>query len=207
MLARLKAQRPSPALVISLIALFVSLGGAGYAAVTVTGKNVKNSSLTGKDVKNSSLTGSDVKNSSLAGRDVKKDSLTGSDVAESKLGKVPRATSADTAGNANTVGGVSASQLGLKAYAHINADGSLDSSRSKGIQSVFAGTFPNARCFKLGFTPNIILGTANAADTGKIVSYTDPNGMFGCPQSADALVYTVDDEGAGEQVAFDVLFE
>jgi hypothetical protein len=85
------AHRPSPALVISLVALFLSLGGVGYAAVTITGKNVKNSSLTGKDVKNSSLTGKDVKN----------DSLTGSDVRESGLGKVPSAAAADAAGSAN----------------------------------------------------------------------------------------------------------
>jgi hypothetical protein len=58
-------KRPSPAFVISLIALFVALGGTGYAALSVTGKNVKNNSLTGTDIKNSSLTGSDVKNRSL----------------------------------------------------------------------------------------------------------------------------------------------
>ena len=44
-------RRPSPALVISLIALFVSLGGSGYAALTISGKNIKNESITGKDVK------------------------------------------------------------------------------------------------------------------------------------------------------------
>ncbi len=116
MLSRLKGARPSPALVISIIALFVSLGGAGYAAVTITGKNVKNSSLTGKDVKNSSLTGSDIKNSSLTGSDIKNDKLTGSDILESSLGKVPSASSADNAanaGNANSVGG-----LGASAFQH-----------------------------------------------------------------------------------------
>jgi len=46
---------------VSLIALFVALGGSSYAAIKVTGKNVKNSSLTGMDVKNSSLTTADVK--------------------------------------------------------------------------------------------------------------------------------------------------
>lgn len=51
--------------VVSVIALFVALGGSSYAAIMVTGKNVRNSSLTGKDVRNSSLTGVDVKNGSL----------------------------------------------------------------------------------------------------------------------------------------------
>jgi hypothetical protein len=70
---------------VSLVALFVSLGGVGYAAVTITGKNVKNSSLTGTDIKNSSLTGKDVKNSSLTGSDLKNSSVTTSDVKNGSL--------------------------------------------------------------------------------------------------------------------------
>ncbi len=36
-------RRISSAHVIALAALFVSLGGTSYAAITITGKNVKNS--------------------------------------------------------------------------------------------------------------------------------------------------------------------
>ena len=43
------------------IAVFVALGGSSYAAIKVTGKNVKDSSLTGKDLKNNPVTGKDVK--------------------------------------------------------------------------------------------------------------------------------------------------
>jgi hypothetical protein len=100
-------RRPSPATVISLIALFVALGGTSYAAISISGKNVKNGSLSGADVKNNSLTGKDV--TSLKGGDVKNGSLTGADVAESKLGKVPSAAAADTAQNANALGGQPAS--------------------------------------------------------------------------------------------------
>lgn len=74
---RIPRGRPSPALVISLIALFVSLGGGAYA-LTVTGGQVKNGSLTGKDVK--------------------KDSLSGRQIRESRVGKVPRAKVADRVG-------------------------------------------------------------------------------------------------------------
>jgi hypothetical protein len=35
-------RRPSPSMAVALIALFVALGGTGYAALTITGKNVKN---------------------------------------------------------------------------------------------------------------------------------------------------------------------
>jgi len=57
--------------VVSTVCLFIVLGGSAYAAVTITGKNVKNGSLTGADIKNSSLTTSDVKNRSLLARDFK----------------------------------------------------------------------------------------------------------------------------------------
>jgi hypothetical protein len=101
-------RRPSPALVISLIALFVSLSGSSYAALVISGKNVRNNSLTGKDIKKGSLGGSDVKNRSLGGADVKGDSLGGRQVKESSLGKVAAAVRSDVAGtalNAGTLGG------------------------------------------------------------------------------------------------------
>ncbi len=37
--------------VVAYLAFFVALGGTSYAALTITGKNVKNSLLTGKDVR------------------------------------------------------------------------------------------------------------------------------------------------------------
>jgi hypothetical protein len=40
---------------VAYLALFAALGGSAYAAVTVTGANIKNGSVTGKDVKNRSL--------------------------------------------------------------------------------------------------------------------------------------------------------
>ena len=40
---------------VAYLALFAALGGSAYAAVTVTGKNIKNGTITGRDVKNRSL--------------------------------------------------------------------------------------------------------------------------------------------------------
>jgi hypothetical protein len=53
-LAQLRS-RLTYANVVATLALFVALGGSSYAAITITGKNVKDGSLTGKDVKNRSL--------------------------------------------------------------------------------------------------------------------------------------------------------
>jgi hypothetical protein len=60
---------------VATLALFLALGGSSYAALSVTGKNVKNSSLTGKDVKNSSLGTLDVKNGALLSGDFKSGQL------------------------------------------------------------------------------------------------------------------------------------
>src|SRR3954453_20893132 len=64
-------KRPSPSMVVALIALFVAMGGTGYAALTVTGKNVKNSSLTGADIKNNSVGSTDIKDGNLLAKDFK----------------------------------------------------------------------------------------------------------------------------------------
>ena len=40
-MSKLRAGRPSPALVISLLALFVALGGSAYAATKIGTKDIK----------------------------------------------------------------------------------------------------------------------------------------------------------------------
>jgi hypothetical protein len=64
MLERLRG-RLSYANVVATLALFIALGGSSYAALTVTGKNVRNGSLTGKDVKRNSLTGRQIREGRL----------------------------------------------------------------------------------------------------------------------------------------------
>jgi hypothetical protein len=80
--------RPSAALVVAIVALFMALGGTSYAALKITGKNVANSTLTGIDVKNRSL----------GPNDIKPESLTGKQIDEAQLGPVPKAIDADTVG-------------------------------------------------------------------------------------------------------------
>ena len=93
---------PSPAMVVALAALVMSLGGSAYALV-ITGKSIRNNSVTGKDIRNRSLTGSDIKRDRLGGGSIK----------ESSLGAVPSAVSALNAGTAG----------GLGTWAVVNNDG------------------------------------------------------------------------------------
>jgi hypothetical protein len=51
--------------VVASLALFVAIGGSSYAALSVTGAQVRDGSLTGRDVRNNSLTGKDVRNGTL----------------------------------------------------------------------------------------------------------------------------------------------
>ena len=53
-------------MVVALLALFVALGGSGYAAVTLNGKNIKNATIAGKKLKRNTVTGKQVRESTLA---------------------------------------------------------------------------------------------------------------------------------------------
>jgi hypothetical protein len=65
---------PSPAMVVAVAALVMSLGGSAYALV-ITGKSIRNGSVTAKDIRNRSLTGNDVRRDKLGGKSIKESSL------------------------------------------------------------------------------------------------------------------------------------
>jgi hypothetical protein len=64
-------RRPSPAMVVALIALFSSLGGVSYAVATgsIDSREIRNNSVRGKDVRNGTLSSRDLGDS---GRPVRK---------------------------------------------------------------------------------------------------------------------------------------
>jgi hypothetical protein len=118
-------RRPSPALVVSCVALFLSLGGVSYGLAsgsidsrelknnTIRSKDVRNNTLRTFDIRNNEIRGFDIRSSTIQGRDVAFNTLTGADISEQDLAKVPSAAAADTAANAanaanaGTVGGMS----------------------------------------------------------------------------------------------------
>jgi hypothetical protein len=51
--------------VVATLALFIALGGSSYAAITITGRNVRNGSLTTSDIRNHSLLSRDFKTGQL----------------------------------------------------------------------------------------------------------------------------------------------
>jgi hypothetical protein len=93
---RIASIRPSPAMAVALLSLFVAMGGVGYAATIGTGQ-IKNNSIRTQDLRNNDIRSKDIRNNAVHGRDVKGNTLTGSDINESKLGQVPSARVADLA--------------------------------------------------------------------------------------------------------------
>lgn len=95
-------RRISPSLILSILALFVAIGGTSYAAVKINGKNIKAGTV--------------------AGKALKKNTLTGAQINESKLGVVPKAQSADSAGNANKANSATSAETATRADTAANAD-------------------------------------------------------------------------------------
>jgi hypothetical protein len=89
-MSRIASRRPSASLVIASLALFVALGGVGYAAATIGSAAIVDNTIRSKDVRNNDL----------RGKDVRANTLKGPDIAESSLGKVPSAANADSAATA-----------------------------------------------------------------------------------------------------------
>lgn len=78
-------RRPSPAMVVACIALFMAMGGVSYGLAT--------GSINSREIKNNTIRGKDIRNRTIASRDVKRDGLGGLTINEGRLGTVPSAES------------------------------------------------------------------------------------------------------------------
>jgi len=87
---------PSPAMIVAIVALVMSLGGSAYALV-----------ITGKSIRNNTVTGKDIRTHSLRGQDIRADSVGGGAIRESTLATVPAA-------------GLATSSAGLDLWAVVN---------------------------------------------------------------------------------------
>lgn len=116
-------RRPSPAMVIAVIALFISLSGVSYGVATgfidsreiqnnqVRSVDIRNNEIRTKDLRNNEIRGIDIRNSTIQSRDIAINAVRGEDVREDTLGKVPSALLADTATSAGTASSVSSLKI------------------------------------------------------------------------------------------------
>lgn len=108
-------RRPSAALVVALVALFAALGGTGYAAATLSGRDIQKRSIPANRVMNNTLNGNQIN--------------------ESKLGPVPvasRALTAETAASATTAAHATTADSATTAQNAVNAQRAQDSQALQG---------------------------------------------------------------------------
>lgn len=128
--------RGSPALLVAVIALFVSLGGSVYAAkkAKIDGRSIRAKSIPGNRLKPRSIAADRLKPNVL--RDAAfPGPLTGTDINELTLGQVPSAAHADTAGTA---------QSAIDAQTALNAVNAVD---AKTVNGYSVGCLPGTREF------------------------------------------------------------
>jgi hypothetical protein len=108
------SRRPSPALIVALLALFVSLSGVSYGVATGFIDSRENQIRT-RDLRNNDVRGIDIRNSTVRGRDIALNTVTGEDVNEATLQKVPSALLADSATSSGSVAGVTLRRIAYSA--------------------------------------------------------------------------------------------
>jgi hypothetical protein len=128
--------RSSPALVISVLALFVALGGSVYAAkrVKIDGRAIRAKSIPANRLKPHSI-GADRLKPGVLGTGALAAPLTGADINELTLGQVPSAAHADFADSA---------QSAVDAQTALNAVNAVD---AKTVNGHSVGCLPNTQPF------------------------------------------------------------
>ena len=77
----LRISRPSPAMVVALIALVFAATGTGIAATgAITGADIQNGSITSADLATGAVTSSDIRNGTVTGTDLKNASISTTDL-------------------------------------------------------------------------------------------------------------------------------
>ena len=185
--------------VMATAAVFIALGGTSYAAITVTGRNVRDASLTGKDLRNNSVTGRDVRNRSLLAADFKPGQLPagqagapgpkgdqgarGADGVQGPRGVEGHDGEKGTTGNQ----GIEGSAL---AHAWVSADGFLNGGGKNAVRATRyqAGSY----CVQFSVTPANVVGTLQStANGGEIAVFHYPGGGIHCAAGDEGYNVTV----------------
>ncbi|MDO8213484.1 hypothetical protein [Conexibacter sp. CPCC 206217] len=131
---RLKSLKrlPSPAMIVSLVALFAALGGTSYAALSansVNSRTIQNGTIRNEDFKDGTLRGAEFKRDSLGGGAIKEEALDATKIANVRT--ATRATTADSAAAADRA----TVAAGLTRQLAVAADGTRSLDRG-GVVSV-----------------------------------------------------------------------
>lgn len=122
--SRFTRLRPSPAAVIAVVALVFAVSGVAVALPgknSVTTKDIKKNAVTAAKIKKGAVTGAKLGDGAVSTAKLGNDAVTGAKVDEATLGKVPVATSADSATKAETATKATSADSATKATTADNA--------------------------------------------------------------------------------------
>ena len=153
---RLLSRRPSPAMIVALLALFVALGGSSYAAVKIGARDIQRGAVGTRAIANNSIRSGDIHNATVSGADVKDDSLTNADIDNTNLSAksaetavrattatsastASKATNADNADNAGKLDGLDSTDFTRPACT--SQTGALKGAVTIAASPAFSGTF------------------------------------------------------------------
>jgi hypothetical protein len=113
-MSRILRRRPSPSMIVALVALFVALAGTATALpgrarvkkddisrAAVRSVHIKSRAIQSKHIKSRAVTRSKIAKRAISSSEVGQDAITGTNIVESSLGTVPTATNATNASKVN----------------------------------------------------------------------------------------------------------
>jgi hypothetical protein len=92
---RVKFGRPSPAMAVACLALFVAIGGGAYAAARINTDDIKREAVTGPKIAKRTIKSSRIAADNLKGKKLRDDTVDGTKINESTLGTVPNSDTVD----------------------------------------------------------------------------------------------------------------
>lgn len=215
-MSRFAPRRPSAALIVSVIALIAALCGTSYAALSLSKnsvgtKQLKNGAATTKKLKNGAVTTSKIKNGAITASKIQNHAVTTAKLNITGLTapNAVHASNADTAGSATSATHATTSEHATTAdsassvaYAHVLANGTLDSAHSKNV-SASSNPSQGVYCLKIAVAvanASATVDFANSGGSGKfgiasaVLSGQDPPNLIVnyCPAGDNALVGTAD---------------
>jgi hypothetical protein len=157
---------------VAYIALFFGLAGTSFGAATMI---VPTNSVGTRQLKKNAVTAKKLHKNAVTSIKVKNNSLTGRDIAEEKLGKVPTAARADSAGAARsaTVAGSAVNAINASFLDGVNATGFVRTAQPAGGD--LTGLYPNPSIANGAVTP----AKLSPAEAWHDVTFYAPWGNWG----------------------------
>ncbi len=134
-----KRHRPSHAVVVAYLALFIALGGTSVAAVSLQRNSVK-----GKHIARNAITSPKVKNGSLRAADFRRGDLPVAAAGQNGAAGPPGPAGPDGPAGARGETGAAGAPGTARAYALVASNGALTAGKSKNVESVtrpFEGSY------------------------------------------------------------------